>query len=396
MRRTACRSPLRKPAPPPRPYGPSANHRGYRHESEHLHRRIGLGRRTCWPPVSPARASATGKESAAPLVIGHRGASAYRPEHTLAAYQLAIDMGADYIEPDLVSTKDRVLVARHENEISTTTDVAQRPEFAARRKTRMIDGVSVTGWFTEDFTLAELKTLRAIERLPALRPANTAFDGLYEVPTLQEVIDLAKREGVGIYPETKHPTYHDSVGLSLEEPLVRILRANGLDRRDAPVFVQSFEVSNLQELDRQLKVNIVQLANSSGAPYDFTVKGDPRTYADLVTPTGLRWVARYADGLGPNKDLIVPRVQNRLQTPTTLVENAHRAGLEVHPWTFRPENEFLPEDFREGNAASPEYRRTRGNQPAELKLFYKLGVDGVFADNPDTAVAVRTKVFGRR
>ena len=164
-------------------------------------------------------------------MIGHRGASAYRPEHTLASYQLAIDMGADYIEPDLVSTKDRVLVARHENEISTTTDVAQHPEFATRRKTRTIDGLAVTGWFTEDFTLAELKTLRAIERLPALRPANTAHDGLYQVPTFQEVIDLAKREGVGIYPETKHPTYHDSVGLSLEEPLVKALRANGSTRR---------------------------------------------------------------------------------------------------------------------------------------------------------------------
>jgi len=342
-------------------------------------------------------ASATGKASASPLVIGHRGASAYRPEHTLAAYQLAIDMGADYIEPDLVSTKDRVLVARHENEIATTTDVAQHPEFASRRKTRTIDGVAVTGWFTEDFTLAELKTLRAIERLPMLRPANTAFDGLYEVPTLQEVIDLAKREGVGIYPETKHPTYHDSVGLSLEEPLVKILRANGLDRRDAPVFVQSFEVSNLQELDRQLKVNIVQLTGATGRPYDFTVKGDPRTYADLTTPSGLRWVARYADGLGPEKGQIVPRdAQNRLLAPTSLVNDAHRAGLEVHPYTFRPENNFLPEDFRQGNSASPEYLRTRGNQPAELKLFYKLGVDGVFADNPDTAVAVRTKVFGRR
>ena len=342
-------------------------------------------------------ASATGKHRAdEPLVIGHRGASAYRPEHTLASYQLAIDMGADYIEPDLVSTKDRVLVARHENEISTTTDVAQHPEFATRRKTRIVDGVTVTGWFTEDFTLAELKTLRAIERLPALRPANMAHDGLYQVPTFQEVIDLAKREGVGIYPETKHPTYHDSVGLSLEEPLIKALRANGLDRRDAAVFVQSFEVSNLQELNRELKVNIVQLTSASGRPYDFTVKNDPRTYADLTTPTGLRWVARYADGLGPDKNQIVPRdAQNRLLAPTSLVQDAHRAGLQVHPYTFRPENNFLPEDFRAGNPAHPEYLRSRGNQPAELKLFFKLGVDGVFADNPDTAVAVRRKVFGR-
>jgi glycerophosphoryl diester phosphodiesterase len=332
-----------------------------------------------------------------PLVIGHRGASAYRPEHTLASYRLAIDMGADYIEPDLVSTKDRVLVARHENEISGTTDVAQHPEFASRRTTKSIDGRDVTGWFTEDFTLAELKTLRAIERLPELRPANTAHDGLYEVPTLQEVIDLAKREGVGIYPETKHPTYFDSLGLSLEEPLVKALRANGLDRRGAPVFVQSFEVSNLQELSRTLKVRLVQLTSASGRPYDFTAKRDPRTYADLTTRSGLRWVARYADGLGPDKSQIVPRdSRNRLLAPTSLVHDAHRAGLQVHPYTFRPENEFLPEDFRQGNPASPQYLGSRGNQPAELKLFYKLGVDGVFADNPDTAVAVRRKLFGRR
>src|SRR5829696_2447093 len=185
---------------------------------------------------------------AEPIVIAHRGASALRPEHTLASYELAIELGADFIEPDVVATRDGVLVARHENEISGTTDVATRPEFANRQKTKVIDGTALTGWFTEDFTLAELKTLRAIERIPQFRPANTAFNGLYQVPTLQEVIDLAKREGVGIYPETKHPTYFDSIGLSLEEPLVRTLRANGLDRPHASVFVQSFEVSNLQEL----------------------------------------------------------------------------------------------------------------------------------------------------
>ncbi len=347
-------------------------------------------------PAAEARRTA-GPHRGEPIVIAHRGASAYRPEHTLAAYQLAIDMGADYIEPDLVSTKDRVLVARHENEISGTTDVATRPQFANRQKTKVIDGTSLTGWFTEDFTLAELKTLRAIERIPDLRPANTAFNGLYQVPTLQEVIDLAKREDVGVYPETKHPTYFDSIGLSLEEPLVRTLRVNGLDKPNADVFVQSFEVSNLQELSRQLKVPLVQLTSATGRPYDFTAEGDPRTYADLTTPSGLRWVARYADGLGPDKNQIVPRdAQNRLLEPTSLVRDAHRAGLQVHPYTFRPENTFLPEDFRQGNPASSEYLRSRGNQPAELKLFYKLGVDGVFADNPDTAVAVRRKVFSRR
>jgi glycerophosphoryl diester phosphodiesterase len=349
--------------------------------------------------AAPAAADAArthGPDRGEPLVIGHRGASAYRPEHTLAAYQLAIDMGADYIEPDLVSTKDRVLVARHENEISGTTDVSTRPEFSNRRTTKVIDGVSLTGWFTEDFTLAELKTLRAIERIPELRPLNTAFNGLYQVPTLQEVIDLAKREGVGVYPETKHPTYFDSIGRSLEEPLVRALRSNGLDKPNADVFVQSFEVSNLQELSRQVKVPLVQLTSATGRPYDFTAKGDPRTYADLTTPGGLRWVARYADGLGPDKSQIVPRdAQNRLLAPTSLVRDAHRAGLQVHPYTFRPENSFLAADHREGDPASPEYLRARGNQPAELELFFKLGVDGVFADNPDTAVAVRRKLFRR-
>jgi len=338
-----------------------------------------------------SRAAQAGRE---PIVIGHRGASAYRPEHTLGAYRLAIDMGADYIEPDLVSTKDGQLVARHENLITDTTDVAQRLEFADRRTTKVIDGVTLTGWFTEDFTLAELKTLRAVERLPARRPANTAFNGLYQVPTLQEVIDLARRERVGIYPETKHPTYFDSIGLSLEEPLVATLRANDLTRRRSPVFVQSFEVGNLEDLDEMIDVRLVQLTSATGRPYDFTASGDPRTYADMTTRRGLREVARYADGLGPDKNQIVPRDgEGRLTQPTSLVLDAHRAGLVVHPYTFRPENEFLPTDLREGDPAHPLYLNARGNQPRELALFYRLGVDGVFADNPDTAVAVRHKVF---
>ena len=343
-------------------------------------------------PVASAQEKPRGGE---PLVIAHRGASAYRPEHTLSAYRLAIGMGADFIEPDLVSTKDGQLVARHENEISGTTDVAQRPEFAGRRTTKVIDGTPISGWFTEDFTLAELKTLRAKERLPQLRPQNTAFDGRFQVPTLQEVIDLAKREGVGIYPETKHPTYFDSIGLSLEEPLVATLQANGWDKPSSPVFVQSFEVSNLQELNRRIRVPLVQLTSASGQPYDFKAKGDPRTYADITTASGLKGVARYADGLGPDKNQIVPRVQNRLTSPTSLVRDAHRAGLVVHPYTFRPENSFLPEDFREGDPASPEYLRARGDAPGELALFYRLGVDGVFADNADTAVAARRRVFGK-
>jgi glycerophosphoryl diester phosphodiesterase len=333
----------------------------------------------------------------APIVIGHRGASGYRPEHTLASYELAIDMGADYIEPDLVSTKDGVLVARHENDITGTTDVASHPEFASRKATKTIDGLPITGWFTEDFTLAELRTLRAKERLPELRVTNTAFDGLYQVPTLDEVIALAKRRKVGIYPETKHPTYFDSVGLSLEEPLVAALRRAGLDRPRSPVFIQSFEVGNLKQLNGLTRVPLVQLLDATGKPYDFVVSGDPRTYADLATPEGLAEIATYADGVGVNKNLIVPRdAQNRLGTPTRLVRDAHQAGLIVHGWTFRRENSFLPEDFRAGNPASPVYLAATGDFPAELRLFYGLGIDGVFSDNPDVAVAVRAKEFGGR
>jgi glycerophosphoryl diester phosphodiesterase len=340
------------------------------------------------------KAHAAKDRRALPIVIGHRGAPAYRPEHTLASYRLAIAMGADYIEPDLVSTKDHQLVVRHENDITDTTDVATHPEFASRRTTRVIDGVSHTGWFTEDFTLAELRTLRAVERLPDIRPANTAFNGLFPIPTLQEVIDLAKREHVGIYPETKHPTYFDSIGLSLEEPLVAALKRNGLDRRNAKVFVQSFETRNLRELDRMTKVPLVQLIDATGAPFDLVAAGDPRTYADLVTPAGLKEIAPYADGIGPDKSRIVPvDATGHLTTPTSLIPDAHRAGLLVHPFTFRPENNFLAADFRLGNPASPEFLRARGDEPAELALFYRLGVDGLFADNADTAVAVREKTF---
>jgi glycerophosphoryl diester phosphodiesterase len=339
-----------------------------------------------------AAKSSTG-EMREPIVIGHRGASAYRPEHTLQAYRLAIAMGADYIEPDLVSTKDRVLVARHENEISGTTDVADRPEFANRKKTKVIDGASYTGWFTEDFTYQEIRTLRAKERLPDIRQENSTFDGLYHIPTLQEVITLAKEESerlgrpIGIYPETKHPTYFDSLGLSLEEPLVRALRRNGLDRADAHVFVQSFEVSNLIDLDKNLKVKVrlAQLISAEGAPYDFVAAGDPRTYADLITRKGLRFVATYADGVGVNKDLIIPRDENGELLPTTdLVQRAHAVGLDVHTWTFRPENAFLPVDFRRGEDPA-----AWGNWAAEAKLLFRAGIDGIFADAPDLAVEVR-------
>jgi glycerophosphoryl diester phosphodiesterase len=345
--------------------------------------------------VGLGQARGSEAEHARPIVIGHRGASGYRPEHTLASYELAIAMGADYIEPDLVSTKDHVLVARHENEMGGTTDVASHPEFASRRTSKVIDGVPVTGWFTEDFTLAELKTLHARERLPDLRPINTAFDGQLQIPTFDEVLKLAKRAGVGVYPETKHPSYFDSIGLSLEEPLLATLHANGFDGPHAPVFIQSFEVSNLKQLNTMTNLPLVQLIDAVGKPFDFTLAGDPRTYADLATPAGLAEIARYADGVGPNMNVIVPRdASNHLLAPTHFVDDVHRAGLVVHPWTFRRENTFLPEDFRQGNPASPLYLSAVGNLPAELELFYKLGVDGVFSDNADTAVAVRSKLFG--
>jgi glycerophosphoryl diester phosphodiesterase len=329
------------------------------------------------------------------IVIAHRGASGYRPEHTLAAYELAIELGADYLEPDLVSTRDHVLVVRHENEISGTTDVAHHPEFADRETMKTIDGVPVIGWFTEDFTLAELGTLRARERLPAIRPAGAAFDGRYHIPTFQQVIDLARRRHVGIYPETKHPTYFDSIGLPLEEPLVQALHSNGYRGRDAPVFVQSFEVGSLRRLRRMTDVPLVQLLDDHGRPYDLVASGDPRTYADLATPVGLAELAAHVQGIGPSKRLIVPHdANNRRGSPTALVGDAHRAGLLVHPWTFRRENIFLPEDLRRGDPASPAYLRAVGDLPAELRQFRELGVDGLFSDNPDLAVATRDEQFG--
>ncbi|HEU4489506.1 MAG TPA: glycerophosphodiester phosphodiesterase [Jiangellales bacterium] len=347
------------------------------------------------PPAPPAGPQATVE----PTVVGHRGASGYRPEHTLEAYRLAVALGADYVEPDLVPTKDGVLVARHENEIGGTTDVATRPEFADRRTTKVVDGVSFTGWFTEDFTLAELKTLRAKERIPDIRPQNTAYDGLYEVPTLQEVIDLTREESrrtgrtIGIYPETKHPTYFDSIGLSLEEELVRVLTRNGLNRPNAKVFVQSFETTNLRELAGPLKLRtpVVQLIAGSGAPYDLVAAGDPRTYADLITPAGLAEIATYADGIGPDKNRVIPRdASGALTNPTTLVDDAHGAGLLVHPYTFRSENTFLPLDFRIGTDP-----RAYGDAIAEYLVFYEVGVDGVFSDNPDVAVAARDAFLAR-
>jgi glycerophosphoryl diester phosphodiesterase len=343
------------------------------------------------PATAAHPAPATTSDHQAITVFAHRGASGYRPEHTLAAYALAIKLGADYIEPDLVSTKDGVLVARHENEISGTTDVADHPEFAQRKTTKTVDGKAISGWFTEDFTLAELKTLRAKERLPAVRPGNTRYDGLYQIPTFDEVLTLARKEGrkqgrtIGVVPETKHPTYFHSIGLPLEKPLLRSLTRAGLNSRHSKVVIQSFETSNLRQLAQQTRVPLLQLTSATGAPYDLVAAGDPRTYADIMSPAGLREVSTYADWLGPEKNSIIPRdAQGFLTTPTPLVANAHAAGLKVVAYTFRDENQFLPADFRDGTDPN-----AKGDIFGELKAFFEAGLDGIFADYTDSADAAR-------
>lgn len=322
---------------------------------------------------------------AAPLlVIAHRGASADRPEHTLGSYALAIAQGADVIEPDLVMTRDGHLVARHENEISTTTDVALHSEFAARHCEKIIDGKRIRGWFTEDFTLAELKTLRARERLPALRPANTAFDGQFEIPTFGEILALVRTEEksrgrrIGIYPETKHPSHFRALGLALEAPLLQALSQHGYGARTDPVFIQSFEAGNLEALRPLTELRLVQLMDAASAPPD-----RPHTsFADMATPAGLSRLAAHVDGIGVAKAMVIGRnACNRLRTPTSLVADAHAAGLFVHAWTFRPENFFLPAEFRRG--INP---RTRGDAQGEIRAYAATGLDGIFSDCVSEAV----------
>ncbi|HEV2441727.1 MAG TPA: glycerophosphodiester phosphodiesterase [Steroidobacteraceae bacterium] len=327
-----------------------------------------------------------------PIVIAHRGASGYAPEHTLVSYFIAIEQGADYIEPDLVMTRDGVMVARHENEIGGTTDVAERSEFAGRRATKVVDGVSVTGWFTEDFLLQELKTLRARERIPELRPANTRLDGRLEIPTLEEILALARGmeerrrvragelglpvpEAIGVYPETKHPSYFEGLGLAMEERLVETLERYGYRGARGRAFLQSFETGNLRRLRRMTELPLVQLIEAAGAPYDLVQGGDRRTYADLVTPKGLEEIATYASCIGPAKSLIIPRdAAGKLTRPTSLVADAHAVGLGVHPWTFRAESAFLPEGL---------------DMEGELREFLAVGIDGFFADQPDVGVRAR-------
>jgi glycerophosphoryl diester phosphodiesterase len=379
---------------------------------------VGVGLLLVAVPAVWAVAGGGGREQT-PLVIGHRGASGYLPDHTLEGYTLAIKLGADYIEPDLVATKDGHLIARHEPNITSTTDVASHPEFADRETTKVVDGVTETGWFASDFTLAEIKTLRAVQPL-AERPQQ--FNGRFEIPTLGEVIALAKRMSkkvgrtIGVYPETKHPTYHAELGLPLEHRLVKVLRKHGWNNRRAPVFIQSFEQSNLKLLDRLTPVRLVQLVDANDVapdgtityappfdrPYDWTVSGDPellsRTFGFFTTDEGLEEISTYADGIGPwkpyivssraivvnpdgtagdaNGDGVVDERDRTLLPPTDLVERAHDHGLLIHTWTFRNEQRRLASDFG-------------GNPVNEYLLFYRLGVDGVFSDFPDTAFTSR-------
>lgn len=348
------------------------------------------------------------------LIVGHRGASGYLPEHTLEAYKLAIEQGVDFIEPDLVSTKDGVLIARHEPMLSGTTDVASRPEFAACKTTRKVDGVDTTDWFAGDFTLAEIKTLRARQ---AMADRDQSHNGKYEIPTLQQVIELAKAESartgrtIGIYPETKHPIFHAALGLPLEDRLLDALKAAGWTEKSSPAIIQSFETANLKYLRSKTQLRLVQLVDADDVdkdggivlaapfdkPYDFVVTGDKRTFKDLVSPEGLKEIRSYADGVGPWKPYLMPGRQvlgddgkpkdlngdgaiderdRTLLPPTDVVKNAHAAGLFVHSWTFRSEPKRLASDFK-------------GDPAAEYKAFLALGIDGLFSDFPDAAVKAR-------
>lgn len=333
-----------------------------------------------------------------PIVIGHRGAAGYRPEHTLASYELAARLGADFVEPDLVATRDGVLVCRHEPEIGGTTDVANHPQFASRQATKVLDGVAVTGWFTEDFTLAELKALRAVERIPQIRQHNTLFDGRYQIPTFQEVLDLRVRlsrelhRELGVYPETKHPTYFRNAGLPLEPRLLELLRSNGLNKRDAPVFVQSFEVTNLRQLrEAGLRARSVQLLEASGKPFDTVAAGSGPGYAELCTPGGLRGVAGYAQAIAPDKLQVIPRnTDGTLGPPTTLVADAHQAGLLVHPYTFRAENTFLPAGYQASSGAHV-VPTDYGRAIDEQLTYLHSGLDGLFTDQADIGIVARTE-----
>lgn len=328
-----------------------------------------------------------------PLVIAHRGASGYVPEHTLGAYALAITMGADYVEPDVVMTRDGHLIARHENELSLSTNVAEHPEFADRFKVQTVDGRWLRGWFSEDFTLAEIKTLRAKELYPTVRPGNARMDGSLEIPTFQEIIDLVKsleisqRRIIGIYPEIKHGVHFQRLGLAMEKPLVDSLHKNGYLTRQDPAYIQSFEVSNLKELRNLTDLRLIQLyGGKARQPFDQAELDTGVTYEDMSTAEGLKVVASYADAVGPEKSYIIPRdADNRLGIPTSFVEDAHAAGLKVHPYTFRAENRYLPLEFRSDDTSPAAI----GDASAEVRAFLNAGIDGLFTDQPDIPVRMR-------
>ncbi|MFF8291816.1 glycerophosphodiester phosphodiesterase [Streptomyces sp. NPDC016309] len=341
------------------------------------------------PAAAHGRPPAAYRHLPVPTVIAHRGASGHRPEHTLGSYRLALDMGADVIEQDLVPTKDGHLVCRHENDITGTTDVADHPEFASRKTTKTVDGTPLTGWFTEDFTLAELKTLRAKERIPATRQENTLYDGRWTVPTFEEVLRWAEKEGhrrgrpVWLHVETKHPTYFRKLGLALEEPLAKLLRRYGRHGAGSPTFLQSFEPSSMMRMAKLVSAPRVVLLSGAGTrPWDFTESGDPRTVADLITPEGLEWIASFAQGIGPTLDLVVPRrPDGTLGEPTTLVRDAHAEGLVLHPYTLRNENTFLPAEFRRGTDPA-----AYGDAFGAYRAYFATGIDGIFTDQPDTGL----------
>ncbi len=314
------------------------------------------------------------------ILIAHRGASGERPEHTLASYERAIDAGADFIEPDLVPTKDLKLVARHDTELSDTTDVASREEFAGRKRTKDVEGRLVSGWFAEDFTLAELRTLRARERLTPLRPANARFDGLYQIPTFEEIVALVKAKEaetgrpIGIYPELKHPTMLlEQAGIDVVDLFAAALKTAGLDKADSKAFVQVFEIAPLKRLNRLIDTPLVLLIAPDGGPYD--EKG--LSWLDVMTPSGLAEVATYADGIGPSMGYVI----DAQGQPTSLVADAHAAGLKVHPWTLRKENAFLPPALQ--NPGGPGARGKLGEALAQLRA---AGIDGLFTDDPAVVV----------
>lgn len=333
--------------------------------------------------------------AAKPTLYAHRGASALRPEHTLAAYAKAIQDGADFVEPDLVCTRDGVLVARHENAITDTTDVASRPEFASRKRRLAIDGEAHEGWFVSDFTLAELKTLRAVERLPKMR--GTAYDGQFQVVSFEEVIDFVAAESaargrtIGLIPELKHSTWFAGAGLALEDRFVSTLKAHEYTRR-APVVVQSFETANLKQLRKVLgkpdNIKLAQLVIAGGKydavrPADVALGGGSLTYGEMVSARGLRAMARYADVVAPITRAVIPLgADERLGKPTALVADAHAAGLQVVVWTFRPENAFLAADFRNGDGPAA---RNEAGSIAEMWRYLETGIDGLFSD--DSALA---------